>query len=471
MSVGRPHAFALDDAALSAGAIVASAGSGLPRRITGGIDYEARVMALGPSGYWPLNEASGSFLDRTTNARHLTHTAGVIQRAQSGCGIGGSAGLSVQSSNGYDMRIGAAALYPEHTLVPSSGFACFAWLWISDEGINAGNGTLLFRTNDAGTTILGWAWYTSATAQTLRIKPPGALAQRFAYGAAAAKIYDNARWVPVAVRHVAGATRFMVGGEWFTYNSGNALTDPGGGSYPLLVGGGFLISDVARRWQHMALWAGSGIAVPSEAQLTALATGVACGTARWTLPVDATQARTLKGWQLPGRLARADLTRLGVRSYYQIGAGARTEFDPGDDLSIAIPAGSACYLDADLTHHHLDDLPWIADSLGGGPVALYEEADPAPVPVDVTAIHSRAGAIEITTSAELGTIAAPTSDASPAIHLGAPTKAGAVLTLPHDGAVYVAQPRAALVRHTAVVSATPRPVRVIHARRPTTVNP
>lgn len=133
--------------------------------------------------------------------------------------------------------------------------------------------------------------------------------------------------------------------------------------------------------QHLAVWNNYAL---TTSDIAALSSAVPCGRAVWTLP-SAAASRTLKGFQLPGRLARNDATRLGVRAKYDVGAG-EVEFDPGDDLSVTIPAGQEVSLIANLTHYDLEDLPYIGDSLGGGPVALYEEADPAAPPQYVAAL-------------------------------------------------------------------------------------
>jgi hypothetical protein len=458
VTVGRSHIFSLDDAALSGGAAIVAAGSGLPRRITGAIDYEARVLALGPSGYWPLNETTGQFLDRSAAARHLTHSAGTIQRAQLGCGIGGSLTAALASSNAYNVVISADAVYDEHKILPSVGFAMCAWVRNPTTG---GGYQGIVGTNSWSAGSHGWqwlAWYGSApylAVQTIRVRASsGEQYARDSVGGRASRVFRS-EWTFVAVRHSGGVTRFLTDGVWEPGTSG-PLVDPAAAVAALRVVNGSLTSDVQRHWHHLALWGGA-VAVPSEAQLLALATAIPCGRAPWTLPVDVTQPRTLKGFAVPGSLSRSVNTtesRLGVRCYYSIAGAAEVEFDPGDDLSVSIPTGATCTLAADLTHHHLDDLPWIGDSLGGGPVALYEEADPAH-PANATAVRSTFGAIEIDFDHGIESTVQPTNDPLPALQLGAASIVdGTTLRLEHEGMLTVAEPLAVTVEDLSALRVT-----------------
>jgi hypothetical protein len=466
VTVGRSHVFSLDDATLSGGAVIRDAGGGLPRRVMGA-RYTQHVIDLAPSGYWPLDEASGNFIDRSPNARDLTPTANYAVRRAMTYLRGGEVSYAINASGTGNSA--ASGTYPEHQIAVGTPFTMMFWWQI---GNGASSNFAITNNGQVNPAIPGFfvrnnigryfeANFSSTTGAYATVKTLSYV-YPFEWGQP---------WItPTILRYNGGALTSAA--SWSLRQSGVVapLTVTASGS-PANIGTGTLrvaygIQSATTFFGGVAIWNNRRL---TDAQCAILDAATPCGTARWTLPADAAQDRTLKGVQLPGRLARADLTRLGVRVYYQIGADPRVEFDPGDDLSVSIPAGAACYLDADLVHNHIDDLPWIADSLGGGPVALYEE--PAPVlSVTVDAIHSRAGAIDVTLSQAPVSVATPTSDAQPAIQLGAATIAGAIVTI-EDSPVYLPQPRAAIVRHAVVVSAAPRRVRVIHARRPTTVNP
>src|SRR5512133_205559 len=152
------YPFTLDQATLTNGAAIVAAGSGLPRRITGQIDYSQRVLALNPSGYWRLGEAAGQALDSTANARHLTLT-GSWSRAQPGHGRGGSAWLSLKNINNL-ARCTAAAEYPEHRLVGGVPFAfCFQAHLLSFTGQIE-----ILSTQTAGAGVYrGWTLWVTAT--------------------------------------------------------------------------------------------------------------------------------------------------------------------------------------------------------------------------------------------------------------------------------------------------------------------
>lgn len=428
MTVIRSQALSLDDATLSGGAAIVAAGSGLPRRITGAIDYEARVLATSPAGYWPHDESAGQFLDRTANAVHLTLGSGV--RGVAGHNKGGSTRLGA-APNLRTQKLSSYVGAVSHLDIASgTPWACMTWFRFSSTGaaLNAifvPLGTSASYGSAAGIVVL----LAPASGNASIYIGTGAVSYTLGSFPAPVAIGDRA-WHSISVRYSGDAFNSL--GSWDVRFDGIAVSVFANTSLPAsysTAGTGVYCgynSNIDGRFfdeGDCIIWRGA--TVPSAAGLAELSSAIPCGTARWTLPT-ATYARTLRGFQVPGRLARADLTRLGVKAYYQIGAGARVEFDPGVDPAVSIPADSACYLDVDLTHYHLDDLPYVADSLGGGPIALWEEADPA---TSISSITTTANGIEIQLSTTVGSIGTITNGVSPALYVTGATAATDTLTV------------------------------------------
>lgn len=391
MTVARRYQFALADAVLSGGAALVGASGPLPARITGAANYGLNVLALNPTGYWRLNEPSGiTFADGSPNNRPLVANNGSTPSRSTGHGRGGDTG-GCAAPTGVGGGFIASGNYPEHRIVAGTPFTALLWSRALATGMSQFN-AIGTQSNPGTTNSPGWS-----------LRPS----------------YNNSGWWEFMVVNAAG-TAYRYGritpigaNDWYSTRpqlaalryTGGALTaqaswnlSVGGVTYPFTVFGGSSPADVGAGgalWvlnstlniyaQDAAVFAGVYL---SDAQLLALAGATPCGRARWTLPSVA-YSRTFRSFALPGSLSRNVNTtesRLGVRAYYSLDGGAtRTEFDPGDDLAagVAIPAGTALTLDADLTHHHIEDLPWIADASGGGPVVVWEEADPPPVTVQV----------------------------------------------------------------------------------------
>jgi hypothetical protein len=410
MAVGRSHVFTLDDAALTGGAAIVSAGSGLPRRITPRMDYAGLVLSLAPSAFWRFDETAGNFLDRTAGARHLTPYVSA-ERGVAGPGLGGDLAVAFGSSS---MGAFDATGSSPHGLVVGTPYSAFAKCRVAcaGSGINhAIIGVGVSSQHYAGGTWLGWKLCNlSAIAGAVDTR----LYVFYTAGVAGRIVYSNSfdafplldgKWHSVGFTYNGGSITSAA--SFQLYVDGNPCSVMSNGATstavaaPEPVGAWAAIGASGSVYvQDAALWTGTAL---TAAQMKALAQPD-CGRARWTLPADAVNARTLKGLEVPGSLSRnmpssTDM-RHGVRAYYDVGAG-RVEFDPGDDLAVSVPAGTAVTLDLDFMHHDLADLPWVADSVGGGPVALYDEPDPPVVGVTVPGGARIAGTVRTRGAAQL----------------------------------------------------------------------
>lgn len=93
----------------------------------GGTPLPTAILALSPTGYWKLDDASGSFLDSSGNARHGTASGSVTYRGIAG-GDGGS----------YMQGAGGRILVPDATAFSLTGAGL--------------SGFALYRANDLGAT-------------------------------------------------------------------------------------------------------------------------------------------------------------------------------------------------------------------------------------------------------------------------------------------------------------------------------
>jgi hypothetical protein len=387
------------------------------------------LVALAPGGAWTMDPAGApTFPDSSGFGASLTVAAGSVVGV-AGAGKGGD--QATTSALAGSANISAASESSRHRLVEGSPFALAFLSWTYP---GAGQHQITTQGSPSSATSKGWMF---------RIVNSGAFSFLVSNGTTSGTLTFTASdialrmtvggWHLITLRYSGGAIaaaaswEIVVDGVSYTPTASTIPSGDYTGSSAFRLSQS-IVPSTQPRLQHIAVWSGSG--TPSAAQLLAL-WNLACGTARWTLPVSAS-SRTLKGFQIPGSLSRSmpsmsDM-RHGVRAYYQIGAGARTEFDPGDDLSVTIPAGSACYLDADFMHHDMADLPWVADALGGGPVALWDEADPV---LSVSGIASHPASITVTLSQEITGVTAPVNDPAPALQITSATANGSTLTLAH----------------------------------------
>jgi hypothetical protein len=408
----RVKSFTLDDAARTGGARIADAASGLPRRL------------IGAGRHW------------------LWRGDGVATDLYGGADVGGwGGGIPVYSSPGRFL---------------TSAFQCSPWSFFPAAPVEvAPEQSLTFALWEKGVTTQGYSnnYLADGTSQ---MRPHGfyaaiandsqvivavnrwstmILGLLFDCGAG---LNDVSQWMHfyVELKAVPTATGMTIRADGVRVWRDNVecalatvIADPGWDIDPatsIVTYGGiagsagsaavlsdlFLGEGIYNPFLREALFAGGP---PTADQMVSRA--------RFTAP-EITAAKRPTGILLPGATDQMGAFNAGrnTRAYLSRDAGATrleaevgryyptTGSPPSGGGAPCGGAGAAVTLDVEIGGG-----AWVADAMGGGPTLVYEEADP-------------------------------------------PT-------------VYVPQPRAAIVRHAAVVSATPRPVRVIHAHRPTTVNP
>lgn len=122
----------------------------------------------------------------------------------------------------------------------------------------------------------------------------------------------------------------------------------------------------------------------ANATVTASARVVTIGVQRWRAASTAPYARIIEAIAVPGQLANAQSSienepnnpsflqnvydHRKTRCYYSLDGGSnRTEFVPGDPLSVSVPAGGTLTVDIDMTLSNdklLGPRPWVATSDG-----------------------------------------------------------------------------------------------------------
>jgi hypothetical protein len=88
------------------------------------LTYDQYVLSLGPTAYWPMNEASGNLLDATGNGWHAT-MVGTHTYAQTGPTINGVASLAVNFGDTTSDYFWASASFPQAT---AAGVSWMTWI-------------------------------------------------------------------------------------------------------------------------------------------------------------------------------------------------------------------------------------------------------------------------------------------------------------------------------------------------------
>jgi hypothetical protein len=485
VTVGRSHIFSLDEAVLT-GEVIASAASGLPRRIRPKGDI-ASVLALGPSGLWRFGEAADAWADSVGgNNAAMVGVGGGLARAVAGSpvvddgdlavnwinganyacanaptvlaaqhpryGIGftSSAWFVPTQAGGYSLSLGSAnsGLYPgaggwRLFIVPSSGPIGTASLEVygAGSGLFAANYTGSLVGNDNAMRYMHVAWTWDGT-----------------YSSA---LYGVSLWVNGVFVPFTG----VVQNNGFT--SQPSLQAPGG-----LWFGGVPAAGNAVAAPRMTGYMDEVSVFPRALSAAEILTLYVQGAnlqkrARWALPFAA--AATVTSLEIPGYRSLASLPNPGApglphdiaetphRTFLSVDGGAtRTEVTPGSVPTYPVSSGQTLTLDVDTTWAvpGKTPRPFIGDSLGGGPAVLYEEADPAH-PANATAVRSTFGAIEIDFDHGIESTVQPTNDPLPALQLGAASIVdGTTLRLEHEGMLTVAEPLAVTVEDLSALRVT-----------------
>lgn len=407
----------LDEATLTSGAAIAAAGGSLPRRIGVAGSLKAAALALSPDLFYDFDEASGTSI-YSTGTYALTGTL----EAQTSRSPGVQGGAIGPTSSGRTRL----ALLPNSNYYKAAyneAWSVSFW-WFGGSDIS-GPWLVTSASSSSGYNGMTINWQTANGLYILMMGATGSIG--FA-GLVSYTQFPEGRWNHIVVTcdggtgytslkvYVNGVSQ-SVSASWagtlqaFTYGAsgfgigGAASTNQYGPSK-------------GRALTQLGYWKGRAL-TPAEVASMYVVPGSA--RARWVFDLGA--GRTVREVALPGNLSRrrsatsdARLSRL----YVAIAAGARAEYELGQDLSLAADGGVT--LDVDLGVGVDGISPYIGGPLGEGPVVVYEEADPVAAAPNVTSIASHDGYIDVTLDTDVGTVAAPTSDAAPAVQLTGATE-------------------------------------------------
>jgi hypothetical protein len=372
--------------------VIANAGGGLPRRITGAVDYSTRVLALAPTSYWQMGEAAGNFAD----AGSLPDPISVFNypasqtRAVAGHSSGGDvrAAMRVSDANNNSF-FGVAAVNANHAL-PGYSVPFSIAFWIRSQ-CDKGPPVRIAHTRNytQGNAAAGWSLgilgvSSAGLGLTLAIGSGIAYVDVTLVGPrGAGNGAMDGRWHHVAFVH-SGTTAINSPSDWACYFDGAPAAFVVTGSTPTVGGatgpvplrflngsGASLSADL----QDFAIWRNRGLTASEVASLG----NPNIGKASWSLAraVDA----TVRGLLIPGDTIQSSTgPRPGRRVYLSTG-GARTEVDPSAPLDYAVTAGQTLTVDVEQIHNAgTGPVPFVADAGGNGPAVVYEESDPPTPP-------------------------------------------------------------------------------------------
>jgi len=405
----QPTTLLLDDAVLT-DAGIAAAGGGLPRRIVAtAADF---VSIFSPTNYWRFDNVGTIPDERGVAGANLTSAYGPAIYQQMTCG---------KWNSPYSVRFQSDSFRTSgNTIVrPGRGAPCSFSFWHFSTSNPSQYGWFLSTYNGVGIAI-GFAPLLSSDDIFCTITGTGDDTTHFSSPP------------PLNVWNHMVAT-YDGAGNWAFYLNGVSKSVKGTPTKTLSnVPAGTVLAmnghpDGQQRFSNVYYDEVSYFTrVLSQADVTAIYGGSQLnpGSAVWTVP-QATGVPKMVA--IPGASGRTTTSHLS-HAYLSIDGGAtEAAIDPQTDLGTLAPTG-----DTKVKVTLEDSTVYIGGDAGEGPT-LWVETPGAPP--DVTAIASHDGYIDITLSTDIGTIAAPTSDAAPAVQVtGATEPAPGVLRLATDPA-------------------------------------
>jgi hypothetical protein len=427
MHVNNLHTWTLDEAIRDSGLVIASAGNGLPRRITGQIDYAARVLALDPSAYWQMNSATSAHADSVPGGQALNDIGGgTFVRQSTGHGRGGDIRTCLDLNSGRTLSGGVPAA--RHTFTVGQPFSLSMFHRRRHTGALLSSDILIGTKYQLSYIYSGWGFFPSGFAlhpgntSTLSISAAKPGDETSTYSTR----WIGGVWNHFVVSYNGGPTNqtsswaYYVNGESWTISINGGLF-VNGTAFPgtNILGASGLPGD----YQDIAIWNNRALTTQEVMDLAS----PPLGRSTFSHVIDGDS--TVKSLILPGRHRRDLAGSACATSYISLDAGAYSPIEQNSTrLGLTVQSGSVVSIAVDLVHHAGTPLPYIGDDEGGGPAFITEEEAP-PHPATITSIHSYAGRIEIQTDHGFDPLPPVISDPRPAVQISGATLNENLLTL------------------------------------------